>query len=222
MIFGAGFGTRMGVLTRSCPKPLIEVGGTTLLDRTLSIADEAGAAPIVVNTHYLHEQMARHLSDRDVRVVHETPTILDTGGGLRNALPLLGRGPHHTLNPDCVWRGPNPLTMLAAAWDPDRMDALLLIVPLERAHGFAGKGDFDMDASGRLIRKGPFAYTGAQIIKPESLDGIPDAAFSLNLPWDRIAANGLLFGLVYGGHWCDVGHPDGIRIAEELLERRSV
>lgn len=217
MIFGAGFGTRMGALTADRPKPLIEVAGRTLLDRAIEIGEEAGCAPVVVNTHYRADQMARHLEGRDVLVSHETPEILDTGGGLRRALPLLGETAVATLNPDCVWAGPNPLSLLERAWDPARMGALLLVVPLEQSLAHTGSGDFRVEAGGRLFRSGPNVYTGAQIVDPTGLADIPGRSFSLNVYWDALARNGRLFGLVYPGQWCDVGHPAGVAAAETLL-----
>lgn len=217
MIFGAGFGTRMGALTADRPKPLIEVAGLSLLDRARAIGAEAGCAPVVVNTHYRAGQIAEHLSGSDVIVSDESPRILDTGGGLRHALPHLGPGPVATLNPDGVWSGPNPLTCLEAAWDPARMSALLLLVPVERSLAHKGSGDFTLAGDGRLTRTGPNVYTGAQIIDPSGLDEIKDRVFSLNLYWNALAARGRLYGLVYPGRWCDVGHPEGIDAAEALL-----
>lgn len=217
MIFGAGFGTRMGALTADRPKPLIEVAGVSLLDRALKIGGEAGHDPVVVNTHYLGHRIEAHLGGRDVRIAREEGRILDTGGGLRAALPLLGTGPVATLNPDCVWAGPNPLRLLEGAWDARTMGALLLVVSLERTRAHGGAGDFFLDEDGRLARTGPFVYTGAQVVDPSGLSAFPDDVFSLNLYWNALAAEGRLFGLPYPGLWCDVGHPAGIEAAEELL-----
>ncbi|UMA64598.1 nucleotidyltransferase family protein [Roseivivax marinus] len=220
MIFAAGFGTRMGALTATRPKPLIEVGGRALLDRTLDLAMDHGMTRIVVNAHYRAEQIEAHLAGSEVAVSVEMPDILDTGGGLRAALPLLGGGTVFTSNADNVWDGPNPFDVLAAAWQPDRMDALLLTVPLSHAVGRKGGGDFAMAADGRLSRKGMRVYPGVQILKTEALADIPDQVFSLNAVWDRIAAKGRLFGAHYPGRWCDVGHPEGIALAEAVLEGR--
>jgi MurNAc alpha-1-phosphate uridylyltransferase len=217
MIFGAGFGTRMGALTATRPKPLIPVAGVTLLDRARALGAETGHSPVVVNTHYMAEAMAHHLAGTGVRLSPEATRILDTGGGLRQALPLLGTGPVATLNPDCVWAGPNPLRVLEEAWDPARMGALLLVVPPERRHAHEGAGDFDIAEDGQLRRKGPHVYTGAQILDPSGLHDIADEVFSLNLLWNRLAADQRLFGVVYPGRWCDVGHPAGIAAAEALL-----
>lgn len=216
MIFAAGLGTRMRPLTDDRPKPLIEVAGRTLLDRALNLGRTAGAGPIVVNTHYLGAQIERHLDGQDVAISREAGQILDTGGGLRRALPLLGDGPVMTLNPDVVWTGPNVLARLAAAWD-DQMDALLSVVPLERATARKGAGDLSLDVDGRLSRRGDFVYAGAQIIRPDRLAEIPEDVFSLNRLWDLLIEDGRVFGMVHDGGWCDVGYPDAIPLAEAML-----
>jgi N-acetyl-alpha-D-muramate 1-phosphate uridylyltransferase len=217
MIFAAGFGTRMGALTAARPKPLIPVAGKPLIDHALTLADDADIARKVVNLHYRADMLAECLAGRnDVALSHETPQILDTGGGLRQALPLLGAGPVFTLNSDAVWTGPNPLTTLADAWDV-AMGGLVLLVPADRATGHGGGGDFDIDAEGRLSRGRAHVYTGAQIIDPAGLAAIPDAVFSLNRLWDVLIAEGRLFGVAHPGGWCDVGTPAGIAEAEAML-----
>lgn len=216
MIFAAGLGTRMRPLTDDRPKPLIQVAGRTLLDRALDLGRDAGAAPIVVNTHYLGDQIERHLAGQEVAISAEPDLILDTGGGLRQALPLLGPGPVMTLNPDVVWTGPNVLSALMAAWD-DRMDALLALVPLAQATARQGAGDFSLD-SGRLHRRGDYVYAGAQIIRTDRLAEIGDAVFSLNRLWDLMIADGRAHGLIHPGGWCDVGYPAAIPLAEALLD----
>ena len=220
MLFAAGFGTRMRPLTDTRPKPLIEVAGRALLDHALALADAAGAPRIVVNAHYRAGQIAAHLAARpDVAVSVETPEILDTGGGLRQAAPLLGADTVWTLNTDAVWTGPNPLATLAAAWDPARMDALLLLVPRARAAGRAGPGDFVSDG-GRLSRGDAGVYTGAQIVRMAAVAG-PPGAFSLNRVWDAAIARGRLWGVLHPGGWCDVGHPGGIAEAEAMLRESA-
>ncbi|TCP61147.1 MurNAc alpha-1-phosphate uridylyltransferase [Rhodovulum bhavnagarense] len=218
MLFAAGFGTRMGDLTRTRPKPLVPVAGRPLIDHALDLCQEAGIAQVVVNTHYLADQVHAHLANRrGIVISHESPDILDTGGGLRHALPWLGPGPVFSLNSDAIWTGANPLAQLLAAWRPEQMDGLLLLVPKTRAHGHANKGDFTLDAAGRL-RRGPGAvYSGAQIIRTDRLDTISERAFSLNRLWDLMLTEGRLFGAYHQGCWCDVGHPGGIAQAEELL-----
>lgn len=217
MIFAAGFGTRMGTLTAERPKPLIEVAGRPLIEHALTPAAEAGLSRVAVNAHYRADQMRAYLADRPVTLMEERPEILDTGGGLKNALPYLSADPVYTLNSDAVWSGPNPLDVLAGGWRPDEMDALLLLVPEERTHGRLTDGDFDLDPAQRLIRKGPYVYTGAQIIRTGPVRDVPDRVFSLNRVWDVFAAKQRLFGVVYPGHWCDVGHPGGIAEAERMV-----
>lgn len=221
MLFAAGFGTRMGALTATRPKPLIKVAGRALLDHALDLVQSAGVGRIAVNLHYLGDQIAAHLANRpDIALSWERERILETGGGLRHALPHLGEGPVFTLNSDAVWTGPNPLETLRSAWRP-QMGALLLLAPPERLRGHSGLGDFLMDAEGRLSRcpKGAsgLVYLGAQIIVPGGLRDIPDPVFSLNLLWDRMIGEGRAFGVLHPGGWCDVGRPEGIAEAEAML-----
>ncbi|WP_170468188.1 nucleotidyltransferase family protein [Ruegeria arenilitoris] len=217
MLFAAGFGTRMGALTKDRPKPLIEVAGQPLIDHALGLVDELRPKRVVANLHYLPEQLEAHLAPKGVLLSNETGQILETGGGLRAALPLLGPQPVFTLNPDAIWSGPNPLTLLQKAWDPDRMDALLMCVPVDQTVGHAGKGDFTADKNGRITRGGTLIYGGAQIMKTEGLLDIPETSFSLNLLWDKMQQNNRLFACIYPGRWCDVGHPEGIALAEDLI-----
>jgi N-acetyl-alpha-D-muramate 1-phosphate uridylyltransferase len=219
MIFAAGFGTRMGALTADRPKPLIPVAGKALIDHALDAAAGVGVGRIVVNTHYRAEQIAAHLSGTGVRISHEAGDILETGGGLRKALPLLGSGPVAILNSDGIWTGANPLAELAAAWDGNRMETLLLLLPVDAVQGRISKGDFRL-SEGQLSRgRGgeDHVYIGASIIDPARLAGIEAPAFSLNRIWDQMITAGTAFGLVHQGGWCDVGHPDGIVAAERLL-----
>lgn len=218
MIFAAGFGTRMGALTADRPKPLIPVAGRALIDHALAVADEAGAAPIVINLHYRGEMLEQHLRGRNLHFSWERGEILETGGGLRQALPLLGGGAVFTLNSDAVWTGANPLRQLDAAWDPDRMDGLLLLAPGEAARGHGTGGDFAMSAEGRLERSAEgLVYLGAQILKTEGLFDFDTPVFSLNRLWDRMLADGRLFGRVHAGGWCDVGRAETLAEAEAML-----
>ncbi len=216
MIFAAGFGTRMGSLTADRPKALLPVGGVPLLDHTLGLAKDAGIGRRVVNAHYLGEQIVDHLANREEIVCLEKPEILDTGGGLKAALPVLKSQTVFTSNSDAIWSGPNPFSALAKHWMPASMDALLLLVPLDRAVGRQGGGDFDLQ-NGRLIRSGDFVYTGVQILNTDPVVAHRESVFSLNTVWDTIASRDRLYGAVYPGHWCDVGHPEGIALAEQLL-----
>ena len=218
MIFAAGLGTRMGALTQVRPKPLIPVAGRPLIDQALGFAKDAAAQPIVVNVHWKADQLRDYLAREPVLIADETERLLETGGGLKAARPLLGDGPVWTLNSDAAWAGPNPLLALARAWRPG-MEALLLLIPRDRARGYAGPGDFALDATGRLARGTAFVYTGAQILRTEGLAEMSDPVFSLNRLWDRAAERGGLFGLPYDGDWCDVGRPENLLLAEEILTR---
>ena len=222
MIFAAGFGTRMKALTADRPKPMIEVAGRPLIDHALDLAQAAQCDPIVANTHYKADILENHLNPKGVVCLRETPEILETGGGLRNALPALGNDPVFTMNADAIWAGPNPLTLLATAWRPEQMDALLMCVPLAQTVGHAGTGDFELSDAGTLKRGPGVVYGGVQIIKTEGLHTIKQNAFSLNLLWDQMLKNKRLFGLRYPGHWCDVGHPGGIALAEQMLRDADV
>lgn len=217
MVFAAGFGTRMGALTKDRPKPLIEVAGKPLLDHALDLARPLGLSRTIVNTHYLSHMIADHLEGQNIGVINEAPDILETGGGLKNAAAMLGDGPAFTLNSDAVWHGPNPLQGLAAAWQPEKMDALLLLLPKANALGHKGKGDFLMAEDGSLSRGAGLVYSGAQIIRPELATENEDKAFSLNVIWDNLIQSGRLFGTLYSGAWCDVGSPEGISRAESML-----
>jgi N-acetyl-alpha-D-muramate 1-phosphate uridylyltransferase len=220
MIFAAGFGTRMGALTADRPKPLIPVAGRALIDHAMDVARGAGAGRVVVNVHYLADQMEAHLAGSGVAISDERAQILETGGGLRAALPLLGPGPVAVLNSDGIWTGANPLAELAGAWDPDRMEALLLLLPVDETRGHGTKGDFRLDRDGRISRgEGgeDHVYIGAQILQPGRLAGVAEAAFSLNPVWNQMIAAGTAYGIRHQGGWCDVGHPEGIAEAERLL-----
>lgn len=226
MLFAAGFGTRMGALTKDQPKPLIKVAGKALLDHALDQVTAAGVAQTVVNVHYHGDQIAAHLAGRpNTALSREHGQILETGGGLRAALPQLGAGPVFTLNTDAVWTGPNPLVTLQGHWDSAQMDALLLLAPPSQIKGFSGTGDFLLGADGRITRaKGAagLAYLGAQILRPIGIETIEDAAFSLNILWDQMIAQGRAYGVLHRGGWCDVGRPEGIIEAENMLEDGDV
>ena len=220
MLFAAGMGTRMAPLTTDRPKPLICVAGRALLDHALDLTDVPQVGRRVVNVHYKADMVRAHLAGRDVAISAEDP-LLETGGGLRHALPLLGAGPVMTLNTDAVWHGPNPLAQLAAAWQP-QMEALLLLVPPAQVAGHVGKGDFAIAPDGRLTRAPAQIYTGAQIMRTDRLGDVPQDAFSLNLIWNEMAQRGGLYGISYDGRWCDVGRPDCIPLAEQMLQAPDV
>lgn len=213
MLFSAGFGTRMKHLTKDRPKPMIPVAGRPLIDHTIDLARDAGVQTLVANLHYLPEVLADHLSPQGVKLSWELPEILETGGGLKAALPLLGENPVITMNTDAIWSGPNPIDLLRAAWDPERMDALLMCVPASKTTGRS----FALDSEGQISWGGTLTYGGVQIMKTDLLETIEIRSFSLNMLWDQMQESGRLYGLNYPGKWCDVGHPEGITVAESLI-----
>jgi MurNAc alpha-1-phosphate uridylyltransferase len=220
MIFAAGFGTRMGALTADRPKPMLEIAGRTMIDRAIDIGVAAGCAPILANTHYLADVITPKLTARGIGISHE-PVILDTGGGLKAALPRLGDSHVATLNPDVAWSGPNPLRHLLDTPWPEDAGALLLLIPEDRALGRSGPGDFALGEDGRLARKGAFIYTGTQLIDAAAVRSTPGEVFSLNATWTMLAAEGRLYGTVYPGRWCDAGSPEGLHAADALLRERA-
>lgn len=220
LLFAAGLGTRMRPLTNTRPKPLIPVGDTTLIDHALGFTDIPQIGRRVVNTHYMADQIARHLAERPVTISDETNLLRDTGGGLRHALPLLTGDPVLTLNTDAIWSGPNPIPVLLDAWKDD-MECLLMLTPRDRVHGHTGQGDFILAPDGRLTRaRGPI-YGGLQLIRRSLLEDIPEDVFSMNRAWDAALARGTLFGMLYPGQWCDVGQPASLALAEALLAEAS-
>lgn len=225
LIFAAGFGTRMGALTKATPKPMIPVAGKPLIDYAIDLVTDAEIGNAVVNLHYFPEQLEAHLArHQNITTLREEGTILETGGGLKNALQLLENDPVVTLNSDAVWTGDNPILALLDNWDPDKMDALLVLVPIKNAQEHRGAGDFNLDANDRLSRRGDapsadFVYAGAQVIKTELLANISEARFSLNILWDQMLAVGRVYGVVHHGGWVDVGRPEGIAVAEAELAK---
>jgi len=225
MVLSAGLGTRMRHLTADRPKPLIPVSGRTLIDRTLDRMGEVGVREAVVNLHYRPGMIRAHLAGRTVPQItfsDESDLLLETGGGVAKALPMLGPAPFMVVNSDNVWIGADAFASLVSGWDAETMDALLLLVPVERATGYSRAGDFSLD-NGRLVRRGeapraPYVFTGAQILSPALFaEAVPEGPFSLNLIWDRAIATGRAFGVVHPGGWCDVGTPEGLAEAEEAL-----
>jgi MurNAc alpha-1-phosphate uridylyltransferase len=229
MIMAAGLGKRMRPLTTTRPKPLIEVGGKALLDHVLEKLRTAGVTKVVVNVHYLPEALEAHLMSRnhglEVVISDERGLLMETGGGLVKAAPLIDSDPFLALNSDNLWiDGPaDTLKLLASQWDGEKMDALLLLVPLARALNHSGMGDFHMDRTGRLRRRershvAPFVFTGIQMVSKRLLRDAPDGPFSTNLLWDRAIEEGRCFGAVHQGLWYDVGTPQSIQLTETALE----
>lgn len=228
MVLAAGLGKRMRPITATVPKPLVEVAGRALLDHALDRAAESGITHAVVNVHYLADLVEAHLARREaapaITVSDERGRLLETGGGVRRALPHLGDAPFMVFNSDSFWlEGPRPnLGRLVAAWNPDAMDGLLLVAPAATSLGYEGLGDFRMEADGRLVRRAerevaPFIYAGVAILQPALFADTPDGAFSLNLLFDRALAKGRLHGVRLDGQWLHVGTPQGLKDAEERV-----
>jgi N-acetyl-alpha-D-muramate 1-phosphate uridylyltransferase len=228
MVMAAGLGKRMRPLTATKPKPLVEVAGKPLIDHALAKLAAAGVKRAIVNVHYLADALEAHLARNDhgmeIVISDECGVLLETGGGLIRALPLIDTDPFLCVNSDNLWiDGPaNAFTVLADRWDDDAMDALLLMVPQARANCHKGRGDFHMDAAGRLSRRkpgriAPFVWTGLQILSKRLITDPPAEAFSTNIFWDRAIAAGRAYGVVHQGLWFDVGHPGAIPEAEAII-----
>lgn len=207
-IFAAGFGTRMGSLVHNTPKPLLLVGGRPMIDQSIRLLREAGIDRIFANTHYLADQLDEYLRLNGVTPLRED-IILDTGGGLRAALPCLERDVVITINPDVLWTGPNPITALRSSWSAE-MNGLLMLYPTENEHD-----DFHL-SNGHIARNGPFRYTGLQAIHTDRLQEIDSDLFSMNVYWDYILDSAALDGVTYNGEWTDIG------TEEALIEARRV
>ena len=230
MVLAAGLGERMRPLTLDKPKPLLEVGGKTLIDWTLDRFAAGGITDIVVNSFYKAEMLEKHLQTRDdvkIRISQETER-LETGGGIANALKLLGDKPFYVANSDSVWLdGPTPaLDRLARTWDPEQMDVLLLLMSAPRSDFYEGQGDFLMDPTGALTFRperivSPYVYAGLHICAPALFADAPEGSFRLTELWRRAEAAGRLFGLVHDGAWFHVGTPDALEAADSQLDARN-
>ena len=228
MVMAAGMGKRMRPLTATQPKPLVRVAGKALIDHTLDRLAEAGVGKAVVNVHYLADALEAHLRERalpKVTISDERDALLETGGGMIRAQAQLP-DPFFCLNSDNIWLdGPrSAFHDLSERWDADEMDALLLVVPHSSAANFSGKGDFHLDARGRITRRrpgriAPFIYTGIQIVSHRLLRDAPDGKFSTNVLWSRALEEGRLYGLPFTGKWFEVGTPQAIGPTEDALKR---
>lgn len=236
MVLAAGFGKRMQPLTNVVPKPLIPVAGVCLLDRILNSLYECGIKTAVVNSHYkaeilethLHQRILSHPGQPEIVISHED-TILETGGGIKKALPLLGKEPFFVINGDVLWidhKTSLTLPNLAAHWNEEKMDALLLLHPTNKAIGYDGQGDFVLANDGHVVRPEtvqnlPYVFAGISIVHPRFFDEAPEEAFSLNaLYWRARQADGKLariYGIIHQGEWLHVGTPEGLNTAETFL-----
>ncbi|KFC70726.1 Nucleotidyl transferase [Bosea sp. LC85] len=227
MVLAAGIGQRMRPITDSLPKPLVRIGGKAMLDHALDRLAEAGVTEAVVNVHHLAEQIEAHLAGRThprIVISDERDELLETGGGVKKALLLLGTEPFFHVNSDSLWSetGISNIAAMAEAWAPAAMDMLMLLARREDSVGFDGAGDFFQDADGRLTRRGqapnaPVVYAGVIIMKPEIFADTPEGSFSLNLLFDRLIARKRLFGHVLQGQWLHVGTPEAIAPAEDAF-----
>ena len=228
MLLAAGLGTRMRPLTDDTPKPLLKVAGKPLIDYALDRFAAAGVSKAIVNVHYRADQMEAHLETRaapQIIISDERDLLLETGGGLKKALPHLGEKPVFCTNTDAIIiDGDEGCRALAENWDGAAMDALLLLIPIEATSGYAGKGDFTHSPDGRIaLRAGdaaPYVFTGLQIITPELIAEGPDGPFSTRVLWDKAAERERLFGAVMDGFWLHVGDPDSLALAERRLAER--
>ena len=233
MVLAAGFGERMRPLTLRMPKPLVPLAGKPLIDHVLDKLAGAGVRTAIVNVHYLPEQLEAHLAARqgappEILVSDERGVLLDTGGGTKKALKLLGRGPFFVHNADSVWsEGATPaLARMLRLWNPAEMDCLLLLAPAATSVGYAARGDFSMAPDGRLARRGegevvPFAFAGVSLCDERLFKDAPEGRFSLNLLWDKALARGKLYGMRMDGRWMHVGTPEALAEAESLFEREG-
>ena len=231
MILAAGLGTRMRPITDTIPKPLVNVDGKCLIDHALDALKRAGVEEVVVNVHHHADQLVNHLHNRKdlkISISDESDCLLDSAGGIINALPKLGNKPFYVLNADSFWvEGFKPnLVRLAELWDDKRMDIQLLLASTWSAVGFGSKGDFNMDPDGRLWRRdelkiAPFAYAGAAIVHPRVFDGVSQGPSSLNLQFDCAIEKDRLFGVRLEGLWLHVGTPESISEAEDAIARSA-
>ncbi len=227
MLLAAGLGTRMKPLTDKLPKPLIEVGGRTLIDRVLDKLVAQGVTRAVVNVHYLADRLEAHLKKRkDIEIVisDERAQVLETGGGVVKALPLIGKDPFFVVNTDVTWATPGDMTFakMAEAYDPNEMDALLLLAEMGATLGFRGPGDFFLNADGHVMRRGdkpsaPYVFAGTHITRPDLLRSYKPQPFSANIYWNAMGRTGRLFGTVMTPFWMHVGDPAGRDEAEARL-----
>jgi N-acetyl-alpha-D-muramate 1-phosphate uridylyltransferase len=228
MVLSAGLGKRMAPAANGLPKPLVMLHGKALIDHALDRLAAAGVARAIVNVHYKADLIEAHLQKRQaptIEISDERAALLDTGGGVKKALPRLGPGPFLIHNADSVWIegvGSN-LARLAGAWDDARMDCLMLLAVASASHGYQGRGDFALESDGRIRRRKveqelvPFAFTGVSVAHPRLFDGSPDGAFSLNLVWSKAIAAGRAYGVRMDGEWMHVGSPDALAEAERCL-----
>ena len=237
IVLAAGLGTRLRPASADKPKPLVPLARRALIDRVLDRLDAAGVGQVVVNVHHRAEQIERHLAQRErpkTIISDEREKLLDTGGGIKKALPLLGVDGFISHNSDSVWLEPSVtnsggsnLARLMAAWNPEQMDCLLMLALGSAAVGYTGRGDFSLDSDGRIRRRRdndvvPFVYTGVQILHPRAFAATPEGPFSANLVWNHAMLTGRAFGLRMEGLWMHVGAPDALAAAERVMATGAI
>lgn len=230
MVLAAGRGERLRPITDTTPKPLIEVNRRTLIDHAIDRLEEAGVSKVIVNLHHLGEMIEAHLSDRAAPKIlfsHEKKERLETGGGVKHALSLLGNDPFYVINGDVLWLDgtQSSLGRMAETWNGEDMDALLMVFSTVDAYGYDGLGDFNVDPAGLAIRRlegevSPLMFTGVQILSPKLITGAPEGAFSLNLIYDQAIEAGRLYAMVHDGEWFHVGTLDGLNKVESFMRVR--
>jgi MurNAc alpha-1-phosphate uridylyltransferase len=229
MILAAGFGLRLRPITDTTPKPLVQVLGRTLIDRTIDRLHEGGVESFVVNTHHLSELIHRHLKKRvDVEILFSLEDeILETGGGITNALSKFSNDPFFACNGDTLWLNgsQDAVNRMVCHWDENKMDALLMLHSTVDAYGYEGLGDFDLDPLGVLSRRpesevSPYLFTGVQILHPRLFEIAPKGPFSMNVLYDKAIKTGRLYGIVHDGEWFHVGTPEALNEAEDYMRKR--
>lgn len=223
MILAAGLGQRMRPLTDNLPKPLISIAGKPILTRTFDHLKNSGIQDIVINTHYLSSLIEEYVRENNPEtLISYEKVLLETGGGIKKALPLLGEESFFTLNGDSIWVGSDSLRSMEKMWDETQMDALLLLIPRERAYGYEGRGDFFLTKKGSLVRpekgeEAPYVYIGVQHIHPRLFHESPEGPFSLNLLWDKALKRGRLYGCVHQGEWFHISIPEDLKVFESII-----
>lgn len=228
MVLSAGYGKRMGELTKTTPKPMVKLRGKPLIGHIMDRLAATGVKRAVVNLHYLGEQIRDYLkADKRLDIVFsEEPELLETGGGIKKAVTEFGTEPFYAVNADAFWLDgyEDALLRLAREWRDDTMDALLMLHSTVESHGYDGKGDFDADAAGKLTRRpeswiAPWLFAGMQILHPRLFKGAPDGAFSMNVLYNKALDAERLYGVVHDGEWFHIGTPKGLAEAEAFLDQ---
>lgn len=224
MVLGAGFGTRMAPLTDTMPKPLVKLCGKALIDWPIDRLAAAGVRKFVVNTHYLPDQMAAHFAGRADVVLNHEPEIQETGGGVRDALDKIGDKPFFVTTSDAVWfDGIRPAVLrMLDAWDAEKMDALLLLVPVSASYGYDGPGDYYLEPDARARHRGdrlvaPYLFGGLQILKPGLFEDAPAGPFPLRRIYNKVQEADRLYGVTHDGEWYHVGTPASLKEVEEVI-----